>query len=98
MDLDDPFPSPEASSEDFENDSENEPDVVEAEVNKEVVEDQTVEECIPSPGSSEALQDGIPTIKARSYQKEMMEESLKKNIIVAVSDGTSRIADEMLLA
>ena len=87
MDIDEPI----SSSEEFENDFEEEADAVEAaDVNNEVVEDLTAEECIPSPGSTEALQDGVPTIKARPYQKEMMEESLKKNIIVAVSHETCK--------
>jgi hypothetical protein len=78
IDLDDSS----SSSDEFE----NEEDLGEAAIkNVEVVEDLAVEESIPSPGSAEGLQDGVPIIKARPYQKEMMEESLKKNIIVAVS-------------
>ena len=54
----------------------------------EVEEDLTNEGDIPSPISAQALQDGAPVVKARPYQKEMLDESLKKNIIVAV--GLSR--------
>jgi hypothetical protein len=82
MDLDELPSSPESCSEE---DYENEPHVDEAPLANEVVEDLTVEESIPSPGSTEALQDGVTIIKARPYQEEMLEESLKKNIIVAVS-------------
>ncbi|EPE27300.1 P-loop containing nucleoside triphosphate hydrolase [Glarea lozoyensis ATCC 20868] len=86
MDVDEPPTSPESFSEE---DYEKAPNVDEASINEapianEVVEDLTAEECIPSPGSIEALQDGITVIKARPYQKEMLEESLKKNIIVAI--------------
>lgn len=31
------------------------------------------------------IQDGLPVIKPRPYQKEMLQESLKRNVIVAVS-------------
>jgi hypothetical protein len=51
----------------------------------EVVEDLTSEEHILSPASTVALQDGVAVIKPRPYQTEMVEESLKKNVIVAVS-------------
>jgi len=34
--------------------------------------------------ASLTLDDGTPNIKPRAYQVEMLEESLKKNIIVAV--------------
>jgi hypothetical protein len=79
MDLDEASSS---SSDDFE----DEEYLGEAAVNnEEIVEDLAIEESIPSPGSAEGLQDSVPLIKARPYQKEMMEESLKKNIIVAVS-------------
>src|SRR4051794_6354812 len=78
MDLDDPS----SSSDEYE----KEEDLGEAVINnEEIVEDLTVEESIPSPRSADGLQDGVPVIKARAYQTEMMEESLKKNIIVAVS-------------
>lgn len=52
----------------------------------EIVEDITVMEDASSPAST-ILEpnDGVPKIKARPYQKEMLEESLRKNIIVAVS-------------
>ena len=32
------------------------------------------------------IQDGPPVIKPRPYQKEMLEESLRRNVIVAVSN------------
>ncbi|PBP21955.1 RNase3 domain-containing protein [Diplocarpon rosae] len=36
------------------------------------------------------LNDGPPVIKARPYQKEMLEESLKRNIIVAMDTGSGK--------
>jgi hypothetical protein len=55
----------------------------------EVVDDQTGEADAflndASSLSSLSLSDGQPTIKPRPYQEEMVEESLKRNIIVAVS-------------
>ncbi|EHL00289.1 putative Dicer-like protein 2 [Glarea lozoyensis 74030] len=99
MDVDEPPTSPESFSEE---DYEKAPNVDEASINEapianEVVEDLTAEECIPSPGSIEALQDGITVIKARPYQKEMLEESLKKNIIVAMDTGSGKthVADNV---
>lgn len=54
----------------------------------EIVEDLTdaIDDFLSDEGSlsSLSLADGSPVIKPRPYQLEMVEESLKKNIIVAV--------------
>lgn len=53
-----------------------------------LVEDLTGEDGLLGDQASLAslcLSDGTPNIKARAYQVEMLEESLARNIIVAVS-------------
>lgn len=61
---------------------------------KEVVEDFTGEdESLSSDKSSLAslnLSDEAPSIKPRAYQLEMLEESLKHNIIVAADTGSGK--------
>jgi hypothetical protein len=62
--------------------------IVDLESPTELVEDLTGEDDLLSSHSfiaSLCLSDGTPTIKARAYQIEMLEESLARNIIVAVS-------------
>ena len=60
----------------------------------EVVEDLTGEDDLLSNSvsslSSLKLSDGTPNIKPRSYQIEMLEESLKHNIIVAADTGSGK--------
>lgn len=87
MDVDEPQPSPARLDSEKESNDSDVPSAPPAFVRNrnEVVEDLTLEENIPTPGSSEGVQDGVPIIKPRPYQKEMVFESLKKNIIVAVS-------------
>jgi superfamily II DNA or RNA helicase len=60
---------------------------------REVIEDLTGEDEILSDQSSLlslSLSDGTPNIKPRAYQIEMLEESLKRNIIVAADTGSGK--------
>jgi ERCC4-related helicase len=62
---------------------------------EEIVEDHTGEDNLPSDedGASPPslnLQDGTPNIKPRAYQLEMLEESLKRNIIIAADTGSGK--------
>lgn len=73
------------------------PDNVEVDESKrEIVEDLTgenAEDDLLSDQSSLAslnLSDGMPSIKPRDYQTEMLEESLKHNIIVAADTGSGK--------
>ena len=56
---------------------------------KEITEDLTTEDACTINGESTSIPsspiEGLPVIKSRPYQLEMLEESLKRNIIVAVS-------------
>jgi superfamily II DNA or RNA helicase len=61
----------------------------------EIIEDLAGEEddLLSSDKSSLAsltLSDGTPSIKPRAYQVEMLEESLKHNIIVAADTGSGK--------
>ena len=56
----------------------------------ESVKDLTSGQDLPSPGSLAGLKDGVPVVKARPYQKEMVEESLSRNIIVAMDTGSGK--------
>ena len=51
----------------------------------EVLKIDDIEESASSHRSDKLLSDGSVNFQARSYQKEMLEESIKRNIIVAVS-------------
>ncbi|KAF8856499.1 hypothetical protein BDZ45DRAFT_675488 [Acephala macrosclerotiorum] len=59
-----------------------------------LVEDLTDDDKFLNDGSSLSslvLKDGeAPKIKPRPYQKEMLEESLKRNIIVAMDTGSGK--------
>ena len=59
----------------------------------EIVQDLTGEDDISSDQSSPSslkLSDVEPSIKPRAYQLEMLEESLKHNIIVAADTGSGK--------
>jgi hypothetical protein len=59
----------------------------------EVVEDQTneVDDLLSDDDSHASLiDDGIPAIKPRPYQLEMVQESLSKNIIIAMDTGSGK--------
>jgi superfamily II DNA or RNA helicase len=59
----------------------------------EIVEDITGRGDFLNDESSSAtlnLSDGTPSIKPRAYQTEMLEESLKHNIIVAAGTGSGK--------
>ena len=77
-------------------DSDEVTDPVATAVANESVEDFTSGQDIPSPSSFTGLKDGVPVVKARPYQKEMMEESLSRNIIVAVCCETSCRRDRLM--
>ena len=73
------------------------PDDVEIdESKKEIVDDLTGENgqdgWLSDQSSLASLDssDGIPSIKPRAYQTEMLEESLKHNIIVAADTGSGK--------
>jgi len=51
----------------------------------EVLKIDDIEESASSHRSDKLLSDGSVNFQARSYQKEMLEESIRRNIIVAVS-------------
>ncbi|KAG0646281.1 ATP-dependent helicase DCL-2 [Hyphodiscus hymeniophilus] len=61
---------------------------------EEVVDDLTGEDDLPSDSASSLpslhLSDGTPIVKPRSYQVEMLEESLKHNIIIAADTGSGK--------
>jgi superfamily II DNA or RNA helicase len=60
---------------------------------REIMEDLTGEDDLFSCQSSLwslNLSDGTPSIKPRAYQLEMLEESLKHNIIVAADTGSGK--------
>lgn len=69
---------------------------IDVEIDKptEIVEDLTREDDLLSESQSSLaslnLTDGTPSIKPRSYQTEMLEESLKHNIIVAADTGSGK--------
>jgi hypothetical protein len=59
----------------------------------EVVEDQTneIDDLLSDDDSHASLiDDGIPAIKPRPYQLEMVQESLSKNIIIAMDTGSGK--------
>ena len=59
----------------------------------EVVETLTGEDDLLSDSQSVVsphFSDAIPTVKPRSYQTEMLEESLKHNIIIAADTGSGK--------
>ncbi|KAH8687850.1 hypothetical protein BGZ60DRAFT_394641, partial [Tricladium varicosporioides] len=60
----------------------------------EIIEDLTAEESV-SPDDQEipiptSAKDAAPVVRPRSYQYEMLEESLKRNIIVAMDTGSGK--------
>ena len=61
---------------------------------KEVIEDLTGENASLSDSVSSlstlSLGDGLPSVKPRSYQIEMLEESLNGNIIIAADTGSGK--------
>ena len=85
---------------DFDSDSEDasvhvleEVDVEIKEPRRAVVDDLTGEDGFFSDQSSLSslkLSDGSPSIKPRAYQLEMLEESLKQDIIVAADTGSGK--------
>ena len=80
------------------------PDEIEIKTPVEVIEDLTAEDDLLGDGDSESslpsleLRDGMPSVKPRGYQTEMLEESLKHNIIIAADTGSGKTHMQVLLS
>ena len=61
-----------------------------------IAESEDADGAIPRHGGGQPspptfnLNDGSPSIKARAYQVEMLEESVAKNVIVAMDTGSGK--------
>ena len=67
---------------------------VESKKSMQIIEDLTGEDDLLSESQSSLaslnLSDGTPSVKPRSYQTEMFEESLKHNIIFVAATGSGK--------